>query len=123
MCAFDLNKKELDCFVYEGIQKPRVAKCLEYMNKIIPKNNMKDFAELKQNQGVQYYVFNKFGIDMHPTISMHHDWVKENLSEYYNPNMKILSDKWETLINKDIKSTIENFPFVGVLNYKTFTSS
>jgi hypothetical protein len=123
MNAFDMSKKELDYFVFEGLNKPRVKNCAEYILKNLPNDNLKDYSERKQLSGIEYYVFDDFGRDVHPPISTQHDWVKDYMNEYYHPDMENMKNKWEKLIDKNVNKTINNFPFVGVLNYKTFTNN
>ena len=57
-----------------------------------------------ENKGIKFYEFglgSKRGKDCHPTITVHHDWVKENMSEYYDDSMENYRQEWEKLIPKD----------------------
>jgi hypothetical protein len=106
MCAFDLLKVENKSYIFEDSSKPRVSRCSDYFEKVLPKVNMKEWFD---NSGDGYYNFKNHIPDYHPKITSHHNWVKEFLPEYYKPEMKELSEEWEKLIAPTYHETIENF--------------
>ncbi len=107
MCAFDLYRKETHSEIYEDLTKPRVMKCLKYLDSVLPLENLKDYTEKRINNS--YYNFNKGGIDPHPTIMMHHNWVKDMLPEYYDSSMENMAIEWEKLIDNKEENLQINF--------------
>ena len=114
MCAFDLKREETNTQISSEMKKARITKCYEFLEPILPKNNMKDFIEEKIKNGELYYKLDG-GFDYHPTISMHLDWIKQELPEFYDITMDDQCAKWESLIDSSKSKTIENF---GEINSK-----
>lgn len=98
MCGFDLYRKETHRELYEDLTKPRVIKCMKYFETALPGDNLKDYTE-KKILNSKYYKFDDGEDDPHPTISIHHDWVKDMLPEYYTPSMDELKVKWEGMMD------------------------
>lgn len=110
MCGFNLAKKELDYFQFEGLTKPLLKNMNDFVVLNTPENNLKDYAELKNSiEKIEYYSFNNWGLDHHPTIKMHHDWVKDEMSEFYNDDMANHLEKWEKLIGATLDELKHNF--------------
>lgn len=104
MCAFNLMKKETDPLLYEELEKPRLKNIWDSLNGTIPKNNFREFCDNTS----RYYNFNG-ETDFHPTISDHHDWVKQELSEYYDESFEKLRSMWENKITDKLEKTVINF--------------
>lgn len=110
MSAFNLAKKELDYYTFEGFNKPLMMHTSDFVMMNVPESNLKDYSETKRSdEGLEYYSFNNSGMDTHPTIKIHHDWVKDELPEFYNDEMVNLMNAWEPLIDKDQDQTVRNF--------------
>jgi hypothetical protein len=101
------------------MKKARITKCYEFLEPILPKNNMKDFIEEKIKNGELYYKLDG-GFDYHPTISMHLDWIKQELPEFYDITMDDQCAKWESLIDSSKSKTIENFGEINSKYIKNF---
>lgn len=110
MNAFDLSKKELDYHIFDGFNKPLMKYANEYVMMNTAENNLKSYAELKNSEEhIQYYNFDEWGVDNHPTIKMHHDWVKDEMSDFYTDDMLEKMNEWESLIDRNLKKTQDNF--------------
>ena len=109
--AFDIRKREGDTQTFDDFSKPRFKNCLEYLDTVCHEVDLYAYSKQKKENGIPHYKFKEDGDfeDYHPTISMHHDFVKEHLTEFYDQSMLIYKDEWETKID-DLKSTtISNF--------------
>jgi hypothetical protein len=113
MTGFTLKKRELDYYMFDDRDRPRVKNGLEFIDDVLPDVNMKDFAESLKDAGEKYYEF-KIGVDNHPTINMHYEWVRNFLPEFYKPEMENYKIEWEKNITKN-KDDIEKH-FSSILN-------
>ena len=121
MCGFDLARKELDYHIFEGFNKPMLKHTNDFVVMNTPETNLKDYAEKKNSEeSIQYYCFDDLGTDTHPTIQMHHDWIKDELPFLYKEEMSDYLKKWEALIDKDPKVTENNFNSI-ISNSKQIT--
>lgn len=104
MCAFNLTKKETDPLLFEELDKPRLSNVWSSLLDIISENNFRDFCD----QNKRYYSFNG-ETDFHPTISDHHDWVEQELPEYYDKSYDNIRQEWESNVTDDLEKTVINF--------------
>ena len=109
--AFDMRKREADTHSFDDFSKPRFKNCLEYLDKVCHETDLHPYSKQKTQNGIPHYHFkeDKSFVDYHPTISMHHDFVKEYLTEFYDQSMLNHKNKWETKINVSKTTTIFNF--------------
>lgn len=109
--AFDIRQREGDIYNSDDFSKPRFKNCLEYLDKVCHEIDLYGFSKQKNQQGIPHYKFKEYGDfeDYHPTISMHHDFVKEHLSEFYDKNMSKLKEEWESMMDVSHPTTISNF--------------
>lgn len=69
--------------------------CLNQINDMIGTTvNLNNFCHVNYDFHDKVYVFNEVK-DYHPTITIHHDWVKNQMGEYYHEDMEILCKNWE----------------------------
>jgi hypothetical protein len=113
MTGFTLKKKELDYYMFDQKDRPRVKNGLEYFDDVLPNVNLKEFSEELKDAGESYYEF-KLGVDNHPTINMHHEWVKNYLPDFYSEDMLSLKLEWEKHIANN-KKDVEKY-FSKILN-------
>jgi len=116
--AFDIRKREGDTHNFEDFSKPRLKNCLEYLETVCHEIDLYTYSKQKNKSGIPHYKFKENGdfstlqnvvIDYHPTISMHHDFVKEYLTEFYDQSMSNYKDEWEAKIDALKSITISNF--------------
>lgn len=72
-------------------KQKRVINIRDYFDSLSLGTSLTEF----HNSNPLTYKFPDGHVDGHPTITNHHDWVKENMSEYYKPQMKDLCVEWE----------------------------
>ena len=123
LTGFDLYKVEYDLFTSESLNKLRIKNCSEYFNTVLPKHDLFTYTNEKIKKGIKYYTFKETGLDDHPTITIHHDWVKEYLPEYYDESMKLQCEKWEELIEDSRYETWKNFESTLKGNHKNFSNN
>tara|TARA_R110000868_G_scaffold4012_27_gene24567 strand:- start:2825 stop:3619 length:795 start_codon:yes stop_codon:yes gene_type:complete len=109
--AFDITKREGDTYAFDDFSKPRFKNCLEYLKTVCHEVDLYSYSKQKNENGIPHYKFKEDGDfeDYHPTISMHHDFVKEYLTEFYDQRMLNHKDEWETKIDGLKSITISNF--------------
>jgi hypothetical protein len=122
--AFDIRQREGDIHNFDDFSKPRFKNCLEYLDKVCHEVDLYKFSKQKNDGGISHYKFKEDDIiDYHPTITMHHDFVKEYMPEFYNQKMFQLKDEWEPMIDDSRSTTISNFriQFLESRYFDTFT--
>jgi len=80
---------------------------VEKLSNILSTTNMRDF---KSRRGYEFTLNggNPF-IDSHPTITDHYNWVKEQMPEYYLPEMEDARDRWESMVVRDSRESARIF--------------
>lgn len=117
MLAFDLRLQNqyTNIIDYEFV-KPRMFHCYDDLKTITPEINLKDFIN-KNN----YYEFD-IGVDFHPTINDHYNWVKNILPDLYDNKMDELLIKWNSMIDFSEDKTRSNFEELLNKKIKRFTN-
>lgn len=102
MKAFDFNQIDGP----REYEKPmninqRVDVCMDLVDKILTGQNFAEYHTQKN----QHYFFEDLPnkVDGHPPISVHLDWVKENMRNFYVEEMDLICQTWEQNIPKKIK--------------------
>jgi hypothetical protein len=87
---------------YEKSRNPnhRVDICLDLIDEMVKGENIVEFHTQKN----QHYYFEDLPnkVDGHPPISVHLEWVKQNMKKYYVKEMDIICEDWEKGIPKKI---------------------
>lgn len=102
---FSIDGK-VDLFDKEMFKRFRVLNIKNHFDSIVNGDSLSDFHCRKPLT----YVFKNGEGDGHPTITVHHQWVKENMKEFYNPSMDLLCDEWEKMIPHDKWELFKIFP-------------
>jgi hypothetical protein len=113
--SIDGNKELFD----KGILNfKRIVNIKNYFDSLSLGESMAEF----HNKNTITYKFSNGEEDGHPTITVHHEWVKQNMPEYYKPKMELLCKEWENLFPKTrkelpsiFKNEIHNSPFESKL--------
>lgn len=117
--AFDLSLGEGAQFNLNFTK--RIKKCYEKITEIMKEKSLRNFVQNNYKE-TQLYTFYDYR-DGHPTITMHHDYIKSILPEFYNDNMEIMRRDWENylidFIGKD--KTRMNFMEYKGLEIKNFS--
>lgn len=109
---FSIDGK-LGLFDEELSKQKRVINIKDYFDSLSLGDSLTEFHNSNQIN----YKFPDGHIDGHPTITVHHNWVKENMKEYYDLSMESLCQEWEELLinnNYDLNKAFYNltkFPF------------
>ncbi len=97
---------------YDSLDTPSAvsAKLLEisqdYDRRTEPRGGQYLVDSLKKRQDL--YEFEGLGIDLHPTVSMHLQFVKQELPELYKPEMQTLADQWHAMVSRISKENWNN---------------
>jgi hypothetical protein len=80
--------------------------CLNLIDGMIVGESLNEFHTKKN----QHYYFDDLPnkVDGHPPISIHLEWVKQNLKKYYVEEMDSICDNWEKKIPKKINDLLKN---------------
>jgi hypothetical protein len=101
MKAFNFNQVD-GPREYEKSRNPnhRVDICLDLIDEMVKGENIVEFHKQKN----QHYYFEDLPnkVDGHPPISVHLEWVKQNMKKYYVKEMDIICEDWEKGIPKKI---------------------
>jgi hypothetical protein len=101
MKAFNFNQVD-GPREYEKSRNPnnRVNICLDSIDEMVKGENIIEFHKQKN----QHYYFEDLPnkVDGHPPISVHLEWVKQNMKKYYVKEMDIICEDWEKGIPKKI---------------------
>jgi hypothetical protein len=84
----------------------RVDICLDLIDKMVMGESFTEF----HNKTNQHYYFDDLPskVDGHPPISVHLEWVKQNMKKYYVEEMDLICDDWEKKITKKINNLEKN---------------
>jgi hypothetical protein len=84
----------------------RIDMCLNLIDGMIVGESLNEFHTKKN----QHYYFDDLPnkVDGHPPISIHLEWVKQNLKKYYVEEMDSICDNWEKKIPKKINDLLKN---------------
>lgn len=109
MKAFDFFSIDgkIDSFDTSLYNQKRIINIKNHFKDVVEDQDLTTFHQKKNST----YTFDNGETDGHPTISVHHDWVKENMSEYYKDEMETLRIKWENLFpnkREGLGSVFEN---------------
>jgi hypothetical protein len=123
---FSIDGK-MGLFDVEISKHKRVLNIRDYFDSLDLGTSLTEF----HNKNPLIYKFPDGHIDGHPTVMVHHNWVKENMDEFYKPSMLELCQEWEQLIVKTNYDLIESFrnlckipfitPFENIRLYKPKT--
>ena len=119
MTAFDLTKLDDDSLIMNDILiKGRIIHTLHNLRTDFKfEDNLNDFSKNMLNEGHSYYKFFECGgHDDHPSMSIHLEWIKKYLPEYYNKTMDNMLIEWSEKIRPSAKITEKNFE--SILNKK-----
>jgi hypothetical protein len=124
MTAFDLTKLDDDSLMTEDLAvKGRVIHTLHDLRTEFKFNdNLNDFSKTMLKEGHSYYDFIEYGgNDDHPSMSIHLEWVKTYLPEFYDDKMLNLLKEWEHYIRPSVTATEKNFNLILNKNTTKFT--
>jgi len=124
MTAFDLTKLDDDSLMTDDLLiKGRVIHTLHNLRTEFDFNdNLNDFSKVMLKEGHSYYNFlEQGGKDDHPSMSIHLEWVKTHLPEFYNEKMLELMKKWNSHIRPSAIATEKNFNSILNKNTTKFT--
>ena len=124
MTAFDLTKLDDDSLMTEDLAvKGRVIHTLHDLRTEFNFNdNLNDFSKTMLKEGHSYYNFvEQGGKDDHPSMSIHLEWIKKYLPEYYDEKMINKLTEWEKEIRPSSFSTEKNFNSILNKNTTKFT--
>lgn len=124
MSAFDLTKLDDDSLMMEDLLiKGRIIHSLHDIRTEFKLNdNLNDFSKKMLNEGHSYYNFmENGGKDDHPSMSIHLEWVKTYLSEFYDEKMLNLLKEWNSYIRPSASVTEKNFNLILNNNTTKFT--
>jgi thiaminase len=124
MTAFDLTKLDDDSSVMDDLLiKGRVIHTLHNLRTEFNFNdNLNDFSKTMLKEGHSYYNFIEYGgNDDHPSMSIHLEWVKTYLPEFYDDKMLDLLKEWEHYIRPSVTATEKNFNSILNKNTTKFT--
>jgi hypothetical protein len=102
---FSIDGK-MDLFDQEMFTRKRVLNIKNYFDSVITGTSLTDF----HTKNPITYKFDNGEADGHPTITIHHNWVKENMKEFYKPEMELLCEKWEKMMPNNRKDLLSIFP-------------
>lgn len=86
----------------------RLKACLEDLDKIFQGKDLNNFSINNYDRDVLSYRFNG-QIDHHPTVTIHHDWVKEILPDFYDNDMVQICEIWEKKVSQNRTKTFNEF--------------
>ena len=115
MTAFDLTKLDDDSLVINDLLiKGRVIHTLHNLKTEFNfENNLNDFSKIMLKEGHNYYKFIEYGgNDDHPSMSIHLEWIKKYLPEYYNEKMINKLTEWEKEVRPSVYVTEKNFNLI-----------
>lgn len=124
MTAFDLTKLDDDSLIIDDLLiKGRVIHTLHNLRTEFDFNdNLNDFSKVMLKEGHSYYNFlEQGGKDDHPSMSIHLEWVKSYLSEFYDEKMLDLMKEWNRHIRPSAIATEKNFNSILNKNKTKFT--
>ena len=124
MTAFDLTKLDDDSLIMNDLLiKGRVIHTLHNLRTEFNFNdNLNDFSKTMLKEGHSYYNFlEQGGKDDHPSMSIHLEWIKKYLPEYYYEKMINKLTEWEKEIRPSAFSTEKNFNSILNKNTTKFT--
>lgn len=124
MTAFDLTKLDDDSLIMNDLLiKGRVIHTLHNLRTEFNFNdNLNDFSKTMLKEGHSYYNFvEQGGKDDHPSMSIHLEWIKKYLHEYYDEKMINKLTEWEKEIRPSAFSTEKNFNSILNKNTTKFT--
>jgi len=124
MTAFDLTKLDDDSLIMNDLLiKGRVIHTLHNLRTEFNFNdNLNDFSKTMLKEGHSYYNFvEQGGKDDHPSMSIHLEWIKKYLPEYYDEKMINKLTEWEKEIRPSAFSTEKNFNSILNKNTTKFT--
>jgi hypothetical protein len=124
MTAFDLTKLDDDSLIMNDLLiKGRVIHTLHNLRTEFNFNdNLNDFSKTMLKEGHSYYNFvEQGGKDDHPSMSIHLEWIKKYLPEYYYEKMINKLNEWEKEIRPSAFSTEKNFNSILNKNTTKFT--
>jgi hypothetical protein len=113
---FSIDGK-IESFDKELFNRNRVKNMKNYFDSVIGGDSFSSF----HNKNSLTYKFDNGEADGHPTITIHYEWVKQNMGEYYHSSMDTLCDKWEKMIPNNRKELFSIFPnefHVSPFDYK-----
>jgi len=106
---FSIDGK-IDLFDKHMFRRLRVLNIKNYFDSFIDGDSLSDF----HSRNPLTYKFKNGGGDGHPTITIHYQWVKDNMKEFYNTSMDLLCDEWENKIpydKQDLRKIFPNQPY------------
>jgi hypothetical protein len=124
MTAFDLTKLDDDSLITDDLlNKGRIIHTLHNLRTEFNFNdNLNDFSKIMLKEGHSYYDFIEYGgNDDHPSMSIHLEWVKTHLPEYYNKKMEDMLTEWSGKIRPSVITTEKNFNSILNKNTTKFT--
>lgn len=119
MTAFDFTKLDNDSLIVNDLLiKGRVIHTLHNLKTEFNfEHNLNDFSKTMLKEGHSYYNFLEYGNnDDHPSMSIHLEWIKKYLPEYYDIKMDNMLVEWNKKVRPSAVITEKNFE--SMLNKK-----
>jgi hypothetical protein len=91
--AFDLTETDTGYYIPHIKNVKHLIE--DYTNSVYVTEKLHNFA---RKYTPKSYNIPNIGLDGHPTIMCNHDFIKHHISEFYHPQMEIISKKWESEI-------------------------
>jgi hypothetical protein len=119
MTAFDITKLDDDSLITDDLfNKGRIIHTLhDLRTEFNFEDNLNDFSKTMLKEGHSYYNFMEYGgNDDHPSMSIHLEWIKKYLPEYYDIKMDNMLVEWNGKVRPSAVITEKNFE--SMLNKK-----